>query len=237
MQSVAVLAGGLGTRLRAVTGPELPKALVPVAGTPFVDLKLAELRDRGATRVVMLVGHGAEQFREHVGTGDRFGLEVIFVEDGPVLLGTGGALRNALSLLDDPFWVTYGDSLVEVEVQRAEHDFSTSDATALMTVLHNRDAVEPSNVRVEGTRVIAYAKRPRPVGAEYIDYGMLLVHQAALDEIPPDTPSDFADVLGHLAHAGRLDAFVVTEPFHDIGTSERLRETEAYLRARRADGP
>jgi NDP-sugar pyrophosphorylase family protein len=234
MQSVAVLAGGLGTRLRTVTGPELPKALVPVAGTPFVDLKLAELRDRGAARVVMLVGHGGEQLREHVGDGSRHGLEVIFVEDGPVLLGTGGALRNALTLLDDPYWVTYGDTLVDVDVALAERDFAGSDADALMTVLHNRDAVEPSNVCVDGTRVVAYAKRPRPAGAEYIDYGMLLARHAALTDRPVGEPFDLAEVLGTLATEGRLWAFVVTEPFHDIGTPEQLRETERYLARRGA---
>ena len=93
---VAVLAGGLGTRLRSVTGAELPKVLVPVLGRPFVDHKLDELAGAGATRVVFLLGHGAEQVRDHVGDGSRYELDVVCLDDGDELLGTGGALRRAL---------------------------------------------------------------------------------------------------------------------------------------------
>ena len=90
---VAILAGGLGTRLRAVSGSTLPKALVPVADRPFIDHKLEELRERGVREIVFLIGHGGDQIRRHVGTGADFGLNVTYLDDGPRLLGTGGAIR------------------------------------------------------------------------------------------------------------------------------------------------
>src|SRR5712692_2156565 len=119
MLPVAVLAGGLGNRLHAVTGDALPKALVPVLGRPFIDWKLEGLAAAGTHRVVLLVGHHGGQIRAHVGDGRRYGLSVEYVEDGPVLLGTGGAVARALPSLADAFWVTYGDTLLEFDVAAA----------------------------------------------------------------------------------------------------------------------
>jgi MurNAc alpha-1-phosphate uridylyltransferase len=229
---VAVLAGGLGTRLRLVTGETLPKALVPVAGRPFIDRKLDELRGRGANEVVLLVGHGGDALRTHVGDGEAFGLQVTYLEDGPTLLGTGGALLRARPMLGDTFWTTYGDTLLSVDTASAEAQFAASDALGLMTVLHNRDRWEPSNTRVEGSRVVAYSKQPRPAAAEHIDYGMLLFRAAALSGFGPGDAFDLGEALGALVTQQRLDAFEVTERFHDIGTVEALRETEDWVRER-----
>ncbi|HEU5306226.1 MAG TPA: NTP transferase domain-containing protein, partial [Acidimicrobiia bacterium] len=146
MHPVAVLAGGLGTRLREVTGDDLPKVMMPVAGRPFIDHKLRELRDEGARDVLLLLGHGAARVRDHVGDGTSHGLRVEYEDDGDALLGTGGALLRALPRLGERFWVTYGDTLLQVDVARAEAAFDASDALGLMTVLHNRDRWQPSNV-------------------------------------------------------------------------------------------
>jgi NDP-sugar pyrophosphorylase family protein len=229
---VAVLAGGLGTRLRLVTGETLPKALVPVAGRPFIDHKLEELHGRGAGEVVLLVGHGGDALRTHVGDGAAFGLRVTYLEDGPTLLGTGGALLRALPMLGDTFWTTYGDTLLSVDTASAEAQFAASDACALMTVLHNRDRWQPSNTRVEGARVVAYSKDPRPEAAEHIDYGMLLFRADAFAGCGPGDAFDLAETLGALVSRSSLDAFEVAERFHDIGTVEALRDTEEWVRAR-----
>src|SRR5690348_1894505 len=96
------------------TGADLPKALLPVAGAPFIDAKLHQLAQLGAHEVVLLTGHGAARIAEYVGDGRRWGLAARHVVDGDVLLGTGGAVRRALDVLGDPFWVTFGDTLVWV---------------------------------------------------------------------------------------------------------------------------
>src|SRR5437588_78131 len=133
MFTVAVLAGGLGTRLRARTGDALPKVMVPVLGRPFIDYKLASLSATGAERVVLLIGHEGEQIKRRVGSGDRYGLQVSYVEDGPMLRGTGGAVHHALGELADPFWVTYGDTLLEVPMRDAEPALVASGLSAFMT--------------------------------------------------------------------------------------------------------
>ena len=95
---VAILAGGRATRLGSLVA-DLPKALIPVSGRPFVDHQLALLQRRGLRRVVFCVGHLGEQIVAHVGDGARFGMRVEYTFDGPRLLGTGGALRRAAVLL------------------------------------------------------------------------------------------------------------------------------------------
>src|SRR5919197_6751225 len=89
-----ILAGGLGTRMRPAT-EAIPKALVPVLGSPFADWQLRLLASRGVERVVYSVGYRGDMLRDHVGDGSCFGLQVAWVDEGDDLRGTGGALRLA----------------------------------------------------------------------------------------------------------------------------------------------
>lgn len=233
-RTVVVLAGGLGTRVAHLTG-DLPKALLPIDGRPFIDLKLAELVASGASEIVLLVGHGADAIQDHVGdhVGSRtFGdVPVRFVEDGPVLLGTGGALRQALASLPERFWVTYGDTLLEVPLEAVERWSETSALSCVMTVLCNEDRWETSNVSIdEQSRVTAYEKPARTGTYRYIDYGMSFLSAAAFAARPAETPFDLGDVLGELVAGRALGAWVVEERFHDIGTEAAWQETDAWAR-------
>ena len=202
MPPAVILAGGLGTRLADVTGGERPKALVEVAGRPFIDWKLAELSAGGITEVLLLVGHHGDAVAAHVGDGTAFGVRARFLADGDVLLGTGGSIRRALPELPDAFWVTYGDSLLRVDIGAAETEFARSQDVALMTVWHNRNTLGPSNALVRDGLVVEYSKQPPPEGAEHIDYGMLLMTRAAFAGTPPDQQFD-------LAGAGRIRRFQI----------------------------
>jgi histidinol-phosphate phosphatase family protein len=228
-RTIAVLAGGLGTRVQSLTGGTLPKALLHVAGTPFIDHKLREAKRLGATRVVLLLGHGAEQIEHHVGDGGRFGLEVTTVLDGPGLLGTGGALKRAQAALDHRVWVTYGDTLLDADLDAAEAAGRALGCSAVMTVLHNQDRYEPSNVSLDGGRVVAYAKGA-PLGTHtHIDYGYLFLPREAFTAVP-DRAFDLRTVVDGLIERAELAAFEVTERFHDIGTPEALAETDEWIR-------
>jgi NDP-sugar pyrophosphorylase family protein len=219
----------MGTRLREVTGDEVPKVLVPVAGRPFIDWKLDELRRAGVDDAVLLVAHQGDEVAAHVGDGARLGLRVRCIADGDTLLGTGGAVQRALPLLPEAFWVTYGDSLLHVDLARAEAEFARSGIAGLMTVWHNRNRLGPSNALVHDGLVVAYSKAPPPAGAEHIDYGILLLTRSCFAGRAPDERFDLAEVLTPLASAGRLGAFEVHDRFHDIGDPVALGETERYL--------
>ncbi len=232
-RTVVVLAGGLGTRVAHLTDADVPKAMLPVCGRPFVDVKLAELVAAGAEELVMLVGHGAEALRAHVGSEAEGGVPVRFVEDRPNLLGTGGAIRRALDLLPDPFWATYGDTLLTVPLEPAEDQLGrTAGLTGVMTLLRNEDRWQTSNVSIdEQMRVTAYDKGSSPGTHAYIDYGMLLLRHELFTRREPGAAFDLADVLREAVASRRLGASVVNEPFHDIGTAAAWRETDAWARA------
>jgi len=229
---VAVLCGGRGTRLAGITNDQQPKALVEVAGRPFIDHKLENLAASGFRDVLLLVGHRGGRLRDHVGDGHAFDLSVRYCDDGGVLRGTGGALRNALDVLPRAFWVTYGDTLLEVDAVGAEAEFARSGRLGLMTVLHNRDRWATSNTVVDGDRVVAYSKDPVPDDAEHIDYGMLVLTREAFDLVPASVPFDLALILHALIERQLLGAWEVRRRFYDIGTPEARHETEQFLLTR-----
>lgn len=223
---MAILAGGRATRLGAVAR-RVPKAMVPVAGRPFVEHQLAALRAHGARRIVLLVGHLGEAIEAGVGDGRGFGLEVAYSWDEPALDGTAGALRRALPLLGERFLVLYGDAYLRVDYREVDRVHAASGRPALMTVLRNRGRWGESNAVVRAGLVTAYGKRPPPQGARWIDYGLSALRADALrDRAEPD----LADAVRHLAAAGQVAAYPVGKRFYEIGTPDALAETEAFLR-------
>jgi NDP-sugar pyrophosphorylase family protein len=238
---VAILAGGRATRLGALAA-DTPKALIRVAGRPFVDHQLDLLRRRGLRRVVLCVGHLGNQIADHVGDGRHYGLDVHYAFDGPRLLGTGGAIRRAVDALEPLCWVLYGDSYLDFDYSAALARFDEHDEPAQMTVYRNRGRWDQSNVAVRDGRVICYDKRrPRPE-MEYIDYGASLLRSAAIDRIPWNEPSDLGDLFYGLSLEGLLASHEVVERFYEVGSRDGIADLERYLeisqaaRSRRRSG-
>jgi N-acetyl-alpha-D-muramate 1-phosphate uridylyltransferase len=225
LPSVAILAGGLGTRLGAVAS-EIPKGMVSVNGRPFLEHVLELLARHGARRVVICRGHLGEVIEERLGDGRRFGLSIDYSDEGPVPIGTAGALRAALPLLGDRFLVMYGDTYLRVDYRATAATHVRSGLPGLMTVLRNDGRWGPSNATYARGRVTAYNKVDPPAGASWIDYGLLAFTHEAFED---DGPSDLADVLTGLAATGRLAGVPARKRFYEIGTPEALAETELFL--------
>lgn len=228
---VVILAGGLGTRLGAA-GRSMPKALMPVLGRPFLAHVLDLLRAQDLRRVLLLVGHQGEQIEQQFGDGGALGMEIRYHRDGPRLLGTGGALRAALELLDPELLVLYGDTYLDIDFRTVIAAFRDSRAPALMTVLHNRGRWDRSNVLFRGGKLLRYSKRDRTREMEHIDYGLAALTREIIRELPAGAPADLADLYSRLVAEGRMAAFEVSQRFYEIGTPEGLAETERYLAAR-----
>jgi N-acetyl-alpha-D-muramate 1-phosphate uridylyltransferase len=229
MPPVAILAGGLATRLLPVT-ETVPKALIEVAGAPFIAHQLRLLRREGVGRVVLCVGHFGEKIRDYVDDGRRFGIEVAYSFDGETLLGTGGALRRALPLLGDAFFVLYGDSYLNIPFAPVLEAFRRSRQPALMTVFRNEGRWDTSNVMFDGAQVVRHDKRAPHPDMHYIDYGLGILTAGVLLRDDATHAFDLADVYAGLAAAGRLAGYEVARRFYEIGTPAGMAEADAYLR-------
>jgi NDP-sugar pyrophosphorylase family protein len=228
---VALLAGGLATRLRPLT-TRVPKALIEVAGKPFIDHQLDLLYSNGIRRVVLCLGYLGEQVRDHLGDGRDRGMELSYSFDGERLLGTGGALRRALPLLGEACWVLYGDSYLDIDYRAVLDRFLAHPSLGLMTVLRNQNQWDRSNVVFRDGQLLCYSKRRQLPEMTYIDYGVSLVRRAALERLPVEEVCDLADLFTDLAAEGQLLGYEVTHRFYEIGSPDGLAETEAYLRSR-----
>lgn len=226
---VAILCGGLGTRLQ-VLGVKLPKALMDLNGEPFIAHQLRLLRSRGIDRVVLCVGYLGELICDYVGNGSRFGLQAEFSLDGPVLLGTAGAICRALPLLDKTFFVLYGDSYLPCDYGMVAEAFRRSGQPSLMTVFRNEGQYDTSNIEFDGTRILRYDKAHRTAGMRYIDYGLGVFDRGVFAGIPSGQPSDLAEVYQKQLAVGKLAAYEVKQRFYEIGTPEGLRDTAEFLR-------
>jgi NDP-sugar pyrophosphorylase family protein len=228
---VAILAGGLATRLRPIT-EQIPKSLVPVAGRPFAEHQIELLRSAGVRDIVFLLGHLGEMVQDALGDGSRWGVRLRYAFDGPVRLGTGGALRQALPLLGDPFFVLYGDSYLECDYADIERTFAATAAPALMTVCRNDDRWDRSNVAFADGRILRYDKRETHADMHHIDYGLGVFRHRAFDRAEPDLAGgtfDLADLYGRLVARGELAAYDVQGRFYEIGSPAGLAETDAHL--------
>lgn len=224
---VAILAGGLATRLRPLTAA-LPKALLDINGEPFLTHQLRLLRSRGIERAVLCVAHLGERIREFAGTGERFGLRLDYSFDGPELKGTAGAVANALPLLGDAFFVLYGDSYLPCDYRAVQNAFFSSGKPALMTVFPNQDRWDRSNVLFADGCLRAYDKKNPGAGMRHIDYGLGVFRREVFRDLPAGG-YDLAALYQDLLSRGELAAFEVRERFYEVGSFEGLRDLAAHL--------
>ena len=226
---VAILAGGLATRLRPAT-EKIPKALLSVAGEPFLFHQLRLLHSEGFRKVVLCVGHLGEMIEEKIGDGTKLGLQIDYSFDGPTLLGTGGALKGAISKLGEHFLVIYGDSYMPVEYAAIVEAFVRSEKPALMTVFKNEGRWDASNVWFEAGKIRRYDKRLRMAEMRHIDYGIAVLNAAVFTSFPDNQPFDLADVYSRLVSQNQLIAYAVKQRFYEIGSLEGLAELDSLLR-------
>ena len=233
MFPVAILAGGLATRMRPLT-ETIPKALIDVCGQPFIFRQLNYLKGQGVTRIVLCTGYLGEQIEAVVGDGRSMGLDVSYSPDGHVLLGTGGALIKALPLLDRYFFVLYGDSFLPCDFRNVQAVFESGGKPALMTVLKNENRWDKSNVLFREGKLVEYDKSfPKPE-MEHIDYGLGILSADVFMEYSPGQALDLADLYHRLSLSGLLSGVEVNERFYEIGSHSGLMETERYFLAQEA---
>lgn len=221
---IAILAGGLATRLRPLT-EKIPKSMVPIHGTPFLQYQIELLRSHGVTDIVLCVGHLAERIEAHFGDGARLGVRLRYSREQGALLGTAGALKQAEGLLGDRFFVMYGDSYLMFDYADIMERARTSGTPALMVVYRNRGRYDASNVAVEAGRVARYEKGGRSPELDHIDAGLTVLRRELLDRIPVVRPAALdQDVFPRLVERQELAAYLTQQRFYEIGSPAGLEE-------------
>jgi len=227
---VAILAGGLATRLRPIT-EKIPKSLVPVAERPFLAHQLELLHARGIRRAVLCIGYLGEMIQQEFG-GEKFDVKLDYSFDGPKLLGTGGAIKRALPLLGEEFFVLYGDSYLPIDYAPIADFFQRSGKQGLMTVFRNEGKFDTSNVVFANGEIKVYDKKNKLPEMHYIDYGLSLFKTSVFDAYAADQIFDLAEVMGKLVREKQLAGFEVSERFYEIGSPAGLAELESLLKSK-----
>jgi len=226
---VAILAGGLATRLRPIT-EKVPKLLVEVAGEPFFTHQIRLLKAAGLRHLVLCIGHLGEMIVDQYGDGSAHGMKIEYVFDGPKLLGTGGALIQAMPRLGDAFYMLYGDSYLPVDYLAVGQHFLNSGKLGLMTVYENHERYDASNVWFENGDIRVYDKKNKVPQMHHIDYGLGLFKSAAFAPYPKDAIVDLAQVQKDLVAQGQLAGYEMHQRFYEIGSHAGLTELDELLR-------
>jgi MurNAc alpha-1-phosphate uridylyltransferase len=228
MLPVAILAGGLATRLQPLT-ERTPKSLLPIAGRPFLFHQLDLLRRAGVRRVVLCVGHLGELIEAAAGDGRRFGMAIAYSSDADRLLGTGGALKRALPLLGDDFFVVNGDSYVPCSFAQLQSAYFAARMPALMAILRNDNRWDRSNVVFKDNGAIEYNKHAQRPDMSHIDFGVSVFSRAALAGYREDSVIDLADICRDLSVRGQLAACEVFQRFYEVGSLQGIADTALFL--------
>lgn len=225
-----VLAGGKGTRLYPLT-KTLPKSMVLINGTPFLTYQIELLKKNNITNIVLCVGTFSDKIMDYYGDGSKFGITLKYsIENEDKLLGTAGALKNAQKLLNDEFFVMYGDSYLPIDFCSVYNNFKSHDKLALMTVYKNENKFDKSNVGIQNDHVIIYDKSNQNSSLEYIDYGLLVFKKRALDMIPEDQFVDMDFLIKNLISKRELIVYEVNERFYEIGSITGIKDFENYVK-------
>ena len=231
MLSVAILAGGLATRLLPLTKSS-PKALMDVCGVPFVDWQLRLLAENGVDKVVFCVGHLSDMIQDFVGDGSSYGISVTYSVDGKIPLGTAGAIKKAAPLLGDDFMVLYGDSYLPVDYEAVQARFYELGKPALMTVYRNNQSFDTINVVFHDSEVLSYSKKFQSPKFTHIDYGLSVFNKKVFRSLISGQPADLSDICSKLSTERNLAGFEVFERFYEIGSHQGLQDFTEYVERR-----
>ena len=207
----------------------IPKALVEICGEPFLAHQLRLLRRSGIERAVLCVGYCGEQIEDYAGDGRAFGLSLEYSFDGPKLLGTAGALKRALPLLGNEFFILYGDSYLPCDYPAVETAFRACGKTALMTVFRNEGQWDYSNVDFSEGRIQAYDKSNRTPAMRHIDYGLGVARRQPFEALPEGEPADLAVLYQDLLRRGELAGYELSARFYEIGSPHGIQDLEEFL--------
>jgi NDP-sugar pyrophosphorylase family protein len=229
MLEVLILAGGLAKRLQPYTD-KIPKALVNVAGKPFIFHQLDNLLNQGVKKVILCVGHYGQMIEEEVRSKYKDKIEIYYSYDGESLLGTGGAVQKALNMISEEFFfVTYGDSYLLESMSEIYKAFNSKKSDALLVVYKNNNKWDESNCIFNGQKIVLYDKINRNSSMNYIDYGISIFKKINFKNYLDKKSFDLGEVMHDLSLTSKLSGFEARSRFYEIGSHIGYQELNQYL--------
>lgn len=229
-----ILAGGRGTRMRPWTDVQ-PKAMIPVAGKPFLEHVVEMLRDQGFDRVLLLLGYMPEVFQQYFGDGRRWGVRIEYSVSAAEDL-TLRRVQLARDRLDPCFLLLYCDNYWPMAMDRMWQRFLAAGAPAMVTVYRNRDGYSRDCVRVDEEGMVTAFDRARTLpDLEGVEISYAVLTSEALDLVPPGTDALIEDaVYPALLRDRRLAAYLTEHRYYSVGSPSRLELTRDFFARRPA---
>ena len=226
---IVILAGGLASRLGSIS-KTIPKSLRLVNDEPFIGHQLRLLKYYGFKKVILCIGHLGHLIQEYVQDGYKFGLSITYSSDGAQLLGTAGAIRNALSLLEENFFVLYGDSYLMINYRAIQKAFEEQTKPALMTIFKNNDNGDASNIEFSNNQIVKYDKNNKTINMQYIDFGLSLFKKSVF--LNNDYFFDLNELYQKLIVKNILASYEVFQKFYEIGSINGLNEFQNFIKGK-----
>ena len=225
---VAILAGGLGKRLKKKT-LNTAKVLIDIAGKPFISRQLNYLSNQGIKEIFICTAHLGYQIKDYVGDGSKYNLKVSYSDDGDKLLGTGGSIKKASKILGENFFILYGDSFLPINFSLVEKAYFQQKKPALMTVFKNNGNWDKSNASFRD-KCVAYNKKKPQKNMNYIDYGLNVVKSSIFYNFPSNKIFDLSDVFEDLSNKSLLAGYEIYDRFYEIGSIKGLNDTIDFFK-------
>lgn len=225
---VIILAGGIGSRLGKLT-KKIPKALIKINGKPFIYYQLKLLSKTGIKEVILCIGYLGYQIKKYVGNGKKFNLNVKYSFEKK-LLGTGGAVKNAFSLIKKDFFIMYGDTYLPVNLIKIQDKYIRLKSKALITIYKNQNKLDKSNVFFNGKNII-YNKNNYLKKMKYIEYGVSILSKKIFKYFNNKKKFDLSDVFYFLSKKKMLNYYIVKKRFYEIGSISGLKDSKKYLKS------
>jgi D-glycero-alpha-D-manno-heptose 1-phosphate guanylyltransferase len=228
IDTAIVLVGGKGTRLASVVS-EVPKPMAPIAGHPFLDYLIDYLKFEGICHLVLSVGYKADVIKNHYGSGEKFGLQIDYVDELEPL-GTGGAAKLAAANLGlDEFWLVNGDTLAEVSLKAAEAAFKADSTARALVVVRSVDNVDRfGSIELSSNRVVSMREKGK-VGAGLVNAGIYILTADILSEMDANVFSLEEVTLPKLVQSNSLIAYTTEGYFMDIGIPESYELAQTQI--------
>lgn len=225
MYPLVILCGGKAKRLGSLAS-EVPKSLIEINKKPFLSYILENYIDQGIKDIYFCLGHLSEKFEEYIETSSKAEVNFYKSYDDKLFNGTGGAVKKVAKKISGPFFVTYGDSYLDINLKKILKSYKMGNGP-LMTIFKNNGQFDNSNCMLTDERII-YSKSQTLEGANYIDYGLSIF--ASEDFLYAPNSFDLSSLQEKYSLENKLQYYEVRKRFYEIGNLEGLKEFDEHIR-------